>query len=173
MIVCESLRVEDVSRAWLVWSGAAETALADAYRFAGGLVTTLGTFLGRGIALFRVARLGGHKIRKACSNVADAHDAADVFMYRDSSVAPLLDMRRRFKAVVDVLDSMIRNGVSLARSIELTVERDRILATGPLHPFTLEDFRCCSGHWPWVSSIQMLAVSIAGSVTSFMGSCTS
>ena len=29
----ESLEAGDVSRAWLVWSGAAETALADAYRF--------------------------------------------------------------------------------------------------------------------------------------------
>ena len=31
-------------------------------------------------------------------NVADAHDVADVFLYRDSSIALLLDMRRRFKA---------------------------------------------------------------------------
>ena len=33
----------------------------------------------------------------------------------DSSVAPLLDMRRRFKAVVDVLGAMIRSGISLSR----------------------------------------------------------
>ena len=32
----ESLDSGDVSQAWLVWSGAAETALADAYRFSGG-----------------------------------------------------------------------------------------------------------------------------------------
>ena len=44
--------------------------------------------------------------------VADAHDAADVFLYRDSSIAPLL-MRRRFKAVMDVLGAMIRHGVCL------------------------------------------------------------
>ena len=43
------------------------------------------------------------EVRKARANVADALDAADVFLYRDSSVAPLLDMRRWFKAVVDVL----------------------------------------------------------------------
>ena len=43
-------------------------------------------------------------------NVADAHDDGDVFMYRDPSVAPLLDRRRRFKAVMDVLDSLIRKG---------------------------------------------------------------
>ena len=86
----ESLDAGDVSRAWLVWSSAAETALADAYRFAGGLV-------------------GGPEARKARRNAADAHEG-DVFMYRDSSAAPLLDLGRRFKAVKDVLDAMIRHG---------------------------------------------------------------
>ena len=38
LVLSESLRDEDVSRAWLVWSGAAETALANAYQFAGGPV---------------------------------------------------------------------------------------------------------------------------------------
>ena len=46
----------------------------------------------------------------ARSDVADVHEAGDVFMYRDSSFAPLLDLRRRIKAVMDVLDSMIRSG---------------------------------------------------------------
>ena len=63
------------------------------------------------------------------------------FMYRDSSIAPLLDLRRRIKAVMDVLDSVIRNGVSLARSVELTVQCDRILRAGPVYPVTLEGFR--------------------------------
>ena len=35
---------------------------------------------------------------------------------------PLLDMRRRFKAVMDVLGAMIRSGVSLSRSVELTAQ---------------------------------------------------
>ena len=135
LLLDDSLRDDDVSRAWLVWSGPAETALADAYQFAGGLVPAKGLVLGRGSAL----------VRKARSNAADAHDAADVLMCRDSSVAPLLDMRRRFKAVMDVLDSMIRNGVSLALSCELTVQWGRILAAGPLHPVTLEDFRAAPG----------------------------
>ena len=65
-----------------------------------------------------MVRLSKPKIHKARSNAADVHDAGDVFMSGDSSVAPLLDLRRRFKAVMDVLDSMIRNGVLLARSVE-------------------------------------------------------
>ena len=31
-------------------------------------------------------------------------------MYGDSSAAPLLDLRRRLKAIMDVLDVMIRDG---------------------------------------------------------------
>ena len=58
---------------------------------------------------------------------------------------PLLDMRRRFKAVMDVLDYMIRFGVSLSRSVEFLVQWDRIFAAGPLYPGTLEDFHAVQG----------------------------
>ena len=51
---------------------------------------------------------------------------------------PLLDMRRRFKAVVDVLGARIRSGISLSRSVELSVQWDRILALGPMYPVTLD-----------------------------------
>ena len=54
-------------------------------------------------------------------------------------------MRRRFKAVMDVLSAMIRNGVSLARSVELTAQWDRILAVGPLHPVTIGDLDMVRG----------------------------
>ena len=60
-------------------------------------------------------------------------------MYRNASLAPLLDMRRRFKAVMDVLDAMIRSGISLSWSVELTAQWDKIIAIGPLHPVTLDD----------------------------------
>ena len=91
-----------------------------------------------------LARLGGHKVRKARGN-ADAQDAADVFLYRDSSIAPFLDMRRRFKAVMDVLDAMIRYGISLARSVEFTAQWDKILAVGPLYPVTHHDRSAVQG----------------------------
>ena len=134
----------DVSLAWSVWSSAAETALVDAFRFSGGPVLFAGLILGRGSAFFRFVQLGGSRVRRARSNVADAVDVADVFLYRDSSLAPLLDMRRRFKAVMDLLDSMIRDGVSLSRSVELTTQWDRILSVGPIHPVTLEDLSSSS-----------------------------
>ena len=141
----ESLNAGDVSDAWLVWSRAAETALADAYYFSGGPAPCHGLVLGRGIARFRHVRLGGFKVRKVRCNAVDVHDAADVFLYRDASIAPLLDMRRRFKAVMDVLSAMIRNGISLARSVELTAQWDRILAIGPLHPVTIGDLDMVRG----------------------------
>ena len=87
---------------------------------AGGPLPSRGLVLGRGIALFRVVRLDGHRVRKARGNVSDVNDEAGVFLCRDSSLAPLLDMRRRFKAVLCVRDAMKRWGVSLARSVELT-----------------------------------------------------
>ena len=144
-VLMTSLDSGDVSRAWLVWSGAAEAALADAYRFSGVPIPYRGLVLGRGSALFRVVRLGGHKVKKARGNVSDVDDAAGVFLYRDSSIAPLLDMRRRFSAVLCVLDAMIRWGVSLARSVELTSQWDKVLAIGPSYPITRCDLAAVWG----------------------------
>ena len=46
LLLDESLNAGDDSRAWLVWSCAAETALADAYQFSGGQVPIGVWFLG-------------------------------------------------------------------------------------------------------------------------------
>ena len=90
-------------------------------------------------------KLGGHKVRKARGYAADARGAADVFLYRDSSIAPLLDLRRRLKAVMELVDAMIRYGVSLSRSVELSAQWDKILGIGPLFPVTLADFEGLRG----------------------------
>ena len=145
LLLDDSLADGDVSRTWAVWSGAVESALADACRFSGGPLPRRGLVLGRGRASFRVVKLGGHKIRKARGYAADAHDAADVFLYRDSSIAPLLDMRRKLEAVMELLDAMIRCGVSLSRSLELSAQWDRILIIGPLFPVTLDDLQVVRG----------------------------
>ena len=47
--------------------------------------------------------------------------------------------------MMDVLDPMIRYGVSLSRSVELTAQWDRILAAGPLYPVTLADLGAVRG----------------------------
>ena len=102
-------------------------------------------FFGGREARFRVVRLVGHKVRKVRGSDADAHDAAGIFLYRDSSIAPLLDMRRRFKAVINVLDSMISHGVILSRSVELTAQWGKILSVGPLYPTVLDDLHAVEG----------------------------
>ena len=121
--------------------------------------------LGRGKACFRLVRLGGHKVRKVCGNAADVHDAADVFLYRDSSIAPLLDNRRRFSAVLNVLDSVVSHGVTLSRSVELTAQWGKIVSIGPLYPIELDDLHAVEGfglgdflsyHWRSSSSSQWL-----------------
>ena len=43
-----------------------------------------------------------------------------------------MDLRRRFKAVLDVLDGVTGSAVSLSRSIELTVHWRCILRIGPI-----------------------------------------
>ena len=88
---------DDVSSAWAFWSSAAETALADAYCFSGGPVSDRGLVLGRGTARFRVVRLGGPKVRKVRSSAVDPADGVGVHLYRDSSTAPHLDLRRHLK----------------------------------------------------------------------------
>ena len=95
----DSLTRGDVSSAWLVWSSAVEAALADAYRFAGGLVPDNGLVLGRGVFRTRLVRLGGPKVRKARRNFADPLEGGDVFLYHDVSTALLLGLRRRFRLV--------------------------------------------------------------------------
>ena len=80
LLVGESLGAGDVSRAWLVWSSACETALADACRFSGGPIPYRGLVLGRGKALFKWVRLCGHQVQKVRGNAADVHGAADVFL---------------------------------------------------------------------------------------------
>ena len=139
LLLRDCLMRGDVTAAWFVWSAAAEEALADAFRLAGGSVPEKGLVLGRGCVRWRAVTLGGPRIRGARG---DAVDAGDVFLYRDSSTAPLLDLRRRHKVVLDVLDALIPHGVTLAWSVELTSQWDRILRAGPVYPVTWVDFDC-------------------------------
>ena len=135
----------DVSRAWLIWSHAAEEALAHAYRLAGGSEPGHGVRLGRGHAQFSVVRLGGPEMRSARSRCADPGDGALVDLYRDSSIAPLIHLRRRSRSVLDVVAAINRSGYSLARGLELTRQLGKVLRCGPLGTVTEERLRTVSG----------------------------
>ena len=54
-----------------MWSSGVESALADAFWFAGGPVPDLGLVLGRGAARVRTVRLGGSLKRSIRRSAAD------------------------------------------------------------------------------------------------------
>ena len=82
-----------------------------------------GLVLGRGTAGFRVFfGLVALTVRKVRGDIVDPVDGRDVHMYRDSSIAPLLDLRRRLKVVGDVLGETVLSGFSLSLSLELTAQ---------------------------------------------------
>ena len=128
--VDDALGSGDVSCAWVAWS-TAETALAGAYRLAGGPDPERGFILGRGIARFSKACLGGRKFRKARARCADPGDGAQVDLYRDCSIAPLVDLRRRLRAVLDTLAAIGRSGFTVSGGLELTRQWDAIVAGVP------------------------------------------
>ena len=47
---------------------------------------------------------------------------AQVDLYRDNSIAPLFDQRRRLRSVLDVIGAVNSSGFSLARGLELVFE---------------------------------------------------
>ena len=108
-----------------------------------------GHVLGRGVARLRVVRIGGPQVCKVRDNAVDPVDGRDVHMYRDSSIAPLLDLRLRFKVVHDVLGEMVRNGFSLARPLELAAQWDCVLRAGPMHPISADLMRVHDGGMGW------------------------
>ena len=85
------------------------------------------------------------KVRKVRSSAVDPADGGCVHLYRDSSTAPLLDLRRRLKVVFDILGGIIREGFTLASSFELTSQWGYILSAGPLHPATMDDLLSVQG----------------------------
>ena len=74
--------------------------MLSAFCLAGGPVPERGFCLGRGLARFDRVRLGGPKVCRTRARCSDPGDGALVDLYRDHSVAPLVDLRRRLRAVL-------------------------------------------------------------------------
>ena len=90
--------------------------------------------------MVRIVRLSCPKVRKARRNFADPQEGVMCLCFMTLSTALLVVLRRRFKAVGDVLSAMIRDGITLARSLKLTVQWDGIIRIGPVRPLTVQDF---------------------------------
>ena len=150
----------------MIWSSAAEKALADAFQFAGGLVPVRGLVLGRGMARMRTVRLGGPMVRSVRRSAVGDGDVDDVSLYRDSSAAPVLDLRRNLKAILDLLDSTIRWGASVARDVQLIHLWDSVVRLGSLGSVRLEEYaaaRICG-----VGESRRLVAELYGRVSAFV-----
>ena len=162
----EALLHGDVSSAWMVWSSAAEKSLAAAFQFAGGPVPDRGLVLGRGMVRLRSVRLGGPIVRSVRRSAASDGDVDDVSLYRDSSAAPVLDLRRKLKAILDLLDAIIRYGASLTRAVQLLHLWDGIVRLGPLGSVRVEEYtaaRTCG-----VGESRRLVAELYGRVSAFI-----
>ena len=95
--------------------------------------------LGRGLACFNRVRLGGPKVRRVRATCSDPGDAALIDLYRDHSVAPLVDLRRRLRAVVDVIAAIGRSGFTVSRGLELTRQWDSKVAGRSQGGITADD----------------------------------
>ena len=61
---------------------------------------------------FLKIRLGGPNIRRPRARCADPGDGAQINLHRDRSSASLIDLRRRLRAVLDVIGSIRGSGFS-------------------------------------------------------------
>ena len=136
-----NLAAGDSSAAWDTWAKAAERALADAYCLAGGPMPLGGVLrLGRGrLALVR-ERLGGVQLKKARPYRSDPGEAEDLAGQCLFFLAPFLRLRRRLKICIDIASSIMVRGFTVARSLELTRQWERVLSDSPAGPFSDLEF---------------------------------
>ena len=142
------------------------------FNWLGGLSHRRGLVLGRGMVRMRSVRLGGPIVRSVRRNAADIGEIGDVSLYRDSSAAPVLDLRRKLKAVFNLLDAIVRCGASLTRDVELSHLWDCIVSLGPLGSVSVEDYvaaRTCG-----VGESRRLVAGLYDRVSTFIrGGCCS
>ena len=106
-----------VDDCWTIWSKSAEAGLFRACCGAGG-PTEAGSsaFLGRGLLRIRIRRLGGGAVgRSGASRLyrvshSDEVDVCSGQHFVNSSLAPVLLVRRRLKSVADVLKGIRNHG---------------------------------------------------------------
>ena len=80
----------------------------------------------------------GPRVRRFRARCSDPGDGALVDLYRDRSVAPLVDARRRLRAVLDVIANIGRSGFTVSRGLELTRQWRSVVAGGPQGTVTAE-----------------------------------
>ena len=89
--------------------------------------------------------MGGPNVSRTRAWCSDPGDGPLVDLYRDHSVAPLVDLRRRLRAVLDIIAAIGRSGFTVSRSLELTRQWGSIVAAGPQGNVTADDLARISG----------------------------
>ena len=89
--------------------------------------------------------MGGPKVSRIRARCSDPGDGALVDLYSDHSVAPLVDLRRRLRAVLDIIAAISRSGFTVSRGLELTRQWSSIVAVGPRGCVTAHDLARISG----------------------------
>ena len=117
-----SKRSTDV--AWAAWSASAEEAPANAFHL--GWLDR-----GRGSALLKERTLGGNRVSKMRTDLVDPTSASEGHLFRNHSLAPLLSLKSRLKAVLNLLESVAHNGLTLGRSLQFDRQWSAVLRDGP------------------------------------------
>ena len=118
------------------------------------------------MARIRTVRLGGPMVCSVRRSAVGHGDVNDVSLYRDSSAAPVLDLRRNLKAILDLLDSTIRLGASLARDVQLMHLWNSVVRLGSIGSVRLEEYaaaRICG-----IGESRRLVAVLYGRVSSFV-----
>ena len=65
-------------------------------------------------------------------NLINPLDATEVHLFRSQSVAPLLTLIKKLRCVACLLSVIIRDGFTLARSLELNKQWSSVVRSGPV-----------------------------------------
>ena len=116
------------------WSTAGENSLVMAHELAGGPMPSRGLVLGRGTAKFMGVSFDGANVGRFRREIAWPAGAAEVHLFRDFSIAPVLILKRRLRVVADLLRRSGENGFTVSRGLELDAQWRSILRDGPVGP---------------------------------------
>ena len=139
------LAAGDPTAAWAAWSAAAERVLPDAYRLAGGPLPLGGALrLGRGRREFYQERLGVFQAGKVRPDRSDPGEADDVAGYY-RSLGSCIAVEAEVEDLHGYFAAFLSNGFTLARSVVLAHQWEKVLAHGPVGPVTQVEFLCLGG----------------------------
>ena len=122
----------DVDLSWSVWCKAAEAGLLTAFKAAEAPFPQGDPAFWVGRAAVRTRKVGGRApgwLQRSAK--ADAVDSSSCHAFINSSLAPVVLLRRRLQSVGDVLQGMRKDGFSTARWQALMLRWAAVCRQGP------------------------------------------